>query len=134
MSKVDIDVRFDGENGGGQTPRFQVNGQISGLVSIYPNENLRCRKLQIQLLWRTEGRGTRYQKVLSDETVFEGELRRGMPKSYNFSMSLPNEPWSYSGRYVSVAWGIMVKIDVPMGRDVEQFERFILTPQRMPDS
>lgn len=128
MSKVDIDIQIDGGRSSHDVLQFAPNDTIKGTVSIYPNSNVRCRNLLIQLEWHTEGRGTRYTAVIQENNVWQEDLQEGMPHSFNFNFSLPNEPWSFSGRYVSVVWGITVKIDVPMAKDINQTENFLVVP------
>lgn len=130
MSKAEIEVTFDG----GNAQQYHPHEQVKGDVVIYPNSDITCRKVLVQVLWRTEGRGTRHQKIIGGGEVFQGVLKQGMPQTFSFSEILPDAPWSFQGRYVSVAWGVWVKIDVPMGRDVEHFERFALVPKPLSES
>lgn len=130
MSKVDIDIQMSGGESTYAAPLFRPGDTLKGTVTIYPNENVSCRSIEIHLKWQTEGRGTRYEEVIEEVKVFEGELQQSMPASYDFRFVLPNEPWSYEGHYVSVVWGVFVKIDVPRAKDIHQTANFVLQPNR----
>ncbi|MEM7332868.1 MAG: hypothetical protein AAF490_12340 [Chloroflexota bacterium] len=137
MSKVDIQFHLEGKgieekdpNNLFSAPIYRPNTEIRGNVLVYPNEDLRCRKVVVEVLWHTAGRGTRFQQSVMEEVISEGNLMRGVPISADFSTVLPHEPWSFNGRYVSIVWGVKVKVDIPMGRDVELQKNFILAPVR----
>ncbi len=137
MSKVDIQFHLDGAgieekdpNNMFDAPTYRPNSEIRGNVLVYPNQDLRCRKVVVQVMWHTSGRGTRFEDIIMEHTISEGNLVRGVPISADFSTVLPSEPWSFNGRYVSIVWGVNVKVDVPMGRDIEQKKNFILAPER----
>lgn len=131
MSKSDVEIQINGgEVGPYEMPLFRPEETVKGSVSIFPSKNIKCRSVVIQLTWHTEGRGTKFEEVIEEMNVFEGELERSVPLYYDFNFRLPSDPWSYSGRYVSVVWGISVKIDVPLMRDISETKPFLLLPNR----
>lgn len=119
-------VRFKGE---GQTRVFQPGAKIEGIVEINPSSTIKCRAVEIRVGWHTEGRGTRadqYPYFNKVDTV--NEILPEQPFVEPFSLTIPSEPWSYSGQLVSVVWAVEVKIDIPMGSDVNYMERFVVQP------
>jgi hypothetical protein len=132
MSRADIDIQISGGEHSFAHPLFRPGELVKGTASIYPNRDINCRSLTIQLKWHTEGRGTRHEQMIEELNVFNGQLQSGMPQAYDFSFQLPSNPWSHEGHYISVVWGVFVKIDVPMAKDIHHVANFILAPQREP--
>ena len=128
MSKADITINLSGGVATFESIRFLPGSTISGEAVIYPNEDINCKRLVIILGWQTRGRGTRYSKTIEEREIFQGELRQGMPRTFNFSFTLPHEPWSHEGHYVSIDWLIQVKIDIPFAKDTNELQTFLLYP------
>jgi hypothetical protein len=63
-------------------------------------------KVYLRLFWFTRGKGTEDIEVIS-ETVFEYPLAA---ESRPFKMSLPQSPYSFSGRLVSLVWALELVI------------------------
>lgn len=131
MSKVDIDIRLNDAIDSFGMPLYRPGSPISGSVTVYPNTAVNARKLEIRLAWHTEGRGSRTGKSIESIEPHQGELQEGLPQTFSFNFTLPNEPWSYEGKYITVVWAIEVQIDVPMGRDIVESKPFILAPDRI---
>ncbi len=121
-----IMVRF---KGAGQTRVFRPHDTVKGLVEINPISNINCRSVEVKIGWHTEGRGTRnegYAYVDRRDDITQLEV--GTPIIIDFDYNLPVEPWSYSGTLISIVWSVDVKIDIPMGRDINHSESFVLQP------
>ncbi|MFQ5399138.1 MAG: hypothetical protein ACE5E7_06015 [Anaerolineae bacterium] len=130
MAKVNIDVTLhEGESGYGAV-RYRPGDILRGTVVVDPDEDVRCNHLFVMLVWHTEGRGTRYQEEAEQLDLFQGTLKVGFPRSFDFTFHLPPEPWSYAGYYISIVWEVQVKIDVPWKRDPKHSLPFIMTPDR----
>lgn len=130
MSKVDIDIQISGGESTYAAPLFRPGETVSGTVTLFPNEKISFRSIVIQLKWHTEGRGTRFEDIVEEVNVFEGELEQSMPASHEFRFVMPDQPWSYEGHYVSVVWGVSVKIDIPRAKDIHATANIILEPNR----
>lgn len=128
MSKADITINLSGGTAAYESIRFLPGGALSGEVIVYPNEDIDCNGLDVILGWQTRGRGTRYNKVVEERRVFQGQLNQGLPRTFSFSFTLPDEPWSYEGHYVSIDWLVQVKIDIPMAKDTHELQTFLLYP------
>jgi hypothetical protein len=134
MAKADIEISIQDGGDSFGVPTFRPNDVVHGNFTVFPDSNVKCKKLLVRLVWQTEGRGTRFREVVEEQDVFQGELQGGMPRSFDFQFSLPNDPWSHEGHYVSIVWGIEVQIDVPWSKDPKQVENFVLSPEREVDS
>jgi len=99
-------------------------------VTVIPDGEVECKHLFVRLLWRTEGRGTRYLEKVAELDVFQGTLQGSFPRAYEFSFPLLDDPWSYEGFYVSIVWAIAVQVDVSWAKDPQGAESFILSPDR----
>ncbi len=130
MAKAEIEINIrNGEEKFGAL-RFRPEEAIEGTVTILPDSAVNCKHLYVRLEWHTEGRGTQFRQKIEELDLYQGDLQGLVPRTFDFSFRLPDEPWSYDGYYVSVVWAIAVQIDVPWGRDVKYEEQFLLLPQR----
>jgi hypothetical protein len=128
MANVDIEVTL--QNGTEQfgARQFRPGDVVQGSVTLYPDDDVKCDHLYVRLGWHTEGRGTRYREQANELDIYQGQLRNGMPQAFEFSFTLPEEPWSYEGHYVSVVWAVTVQVDVPWAKDPKYEEAFLLRP------
>jgi hypothetical protein len=79
------------------------------------------RSLDLSLLWYTSGKGTRDVGVFETQT-FESP---GLLGSKDFAIKLPEGPYSFSGRLISLIWAIEVTC-VPEGPT--QRQEIVLSP------
>ena len=108
--------------------RFRPGETIRGRVTITPRANIRCEHVYLRLLWRTQGRGDRYQHKIAEEDIFQGTLKKGVPLVREFTLALPQEPWSYAGTLLHIVWGIEVQVDVRQARDIRTSVSFLMRP------
>ncbi len=109
---------------------FQPGETIKGSVTVIPGKDMNCRHLYIRLLWHTEGRGTRYTDVVDEIDVFQGKLQNGMPRTFDYTFTLPRDPWSHEGHYVSVVWKIRAQIDLAWSSDPKGELAFVMAPRQ----
>jgi hypothetical protein len=77
-------------------PGEEVRGTASWSLEEPP------RAVELRLFWRTEGKGT--QDIGLAETVpFEGA---GQQDHRDFRLRLPEAPYSFSGKLVSLVWAL----------------------------
>ncbi len=133
MANTDIDIQFFNEDTAGSDALFQPDSWIKGRATIFTDSDIKCKDVTAQLLWRTEGRGTRFQEKVGNVALHQGPLRAGLPNSFEFEFLLPNNPWSYEGYYVSVVWEVMIEIDVSWGMDIRNSKQFVMRP-RLPEA
>ena len=127
---VSIEVTLRGGEGADGSLRYEPGDDVWGTVQVTPNADVECQHLYIRLQWHTEGRGTRDEGKIGELDVFQGTLSAGVPSAYEFRFTLPREPWSYAGQYINIVWEIAVRLDLPMARDPERGQRFIMAPRR----
>lgn len=77
-------------------PGETVSGMVSWSLSEPP------RMLEVQLLWTTRGKGTVDTEVAGAQT-FEEVPAAG---ERAFSVRLPDSPYSFSGKLISVLWQV----------------------------
>ncbi|MCP3982084.1 MAG: hypothetical protein GY716_22490 [bacterium] len=58
--------------------------------------------LEVRLLWYTDGKGDRDTETVDRRTV----TRPHAEGSHEFSLRLPEGPYSHHGRYVSILWAV----------------------------
>ena len=80
-----------------------IDGAVSWHLEVLP------RQVFLRLFWRTKGKGEEDMEVVS-ETVFD------VPETQEtrlFSMTLPQSPYSFSGKLVSLVWALELGADGP---------------------
>jgi hypothetical protein len=121
---IEITIRGGDEVGG--IRKFEPGGVIQGSIQITPDSDLNCRHIIIRAQWHTEGRGDKDEGIGVEQDLFQGELRAGTPTHYSYHLKLPQEPWSYAGRYVNIIWEVEASIDLAWARDPNIAERIIM--------
>jgi hypothetical protein len=79
---------------------YEPGDTVAGDIGWELSEDL--DKLELRLFWHTEGRGTTDTGIVATAWV-ENPGRRG---EEHFQFTLPGGPYSYSGRLVSIVWGV----------------------------
>lgn len=96
----DIRVEIEGRRDG-----FRPGDEVRGTASWSLDED--PTGVELRLFWRTEGKGT--QDVGVAETLaFQGA---GRSDRREFCVRLPNGPYSFTGRLVSLVWAIEVVVE-----------------------
>jgi len=78
-------------------------------------------KVFLRLFWFTRGKGTEDIEVIS-ETVFDHPLAA---ESRPFKMTLPRNPYSFSGRLVSLIWALEL---VTSDNDTAITQEIVISP------
>ncbi|SRR5258706_16121062 len=82
--------------------RFKPNGRVEGLLSWDPASAPAW--LEVRLVWHTEGKGTREVMVVGRVPLTD--VRVGNQRTFSFT--LPDMPYTYHGRILSILWSIDV--------------------------
>jgi hypothetical protein len=93
MGKLDIHL-YEGKTT--FTPRETVAGRFEWTLDTNP------RTLELSLFWYTAGKGTRDVGVVQT-------MKLDAPGSYgaeDFSFALPDGPYSFSGKLISLIWAL----------------------------
>lgn len=128
MAKVDFQLVLQGGEEGHDTKRYAPGDPVKGLLIVTPDEDLNCKHLYLRLLWHTTGRGTQYKENVTELDLHQGKLAGGLPRSFNFDFTLPNQPWSFDGHYISVVWKIQAQVDVAWATDPQAEVSFVVRP------
>jgi len=78
------------------TPGSTVSGVLSWELQRGPEA------LELRLFWYTEGKGTQDVEVVATHRI-EGPASTG---SESFSLVLPDSPYSFSGKLITLAWAL----------------------------
>lgn len=93
MTELEIKTRLDKTN---FLPGEELAGEVSWLTDSAPG------RVELRLFWHTEGKGTRDIEVV--ETI--GFDNAGRQDRRPFQLQLPNSPYSFSGKLISVVWAL----------------------------
>ncbi|MCC5851025.1 MAG: hypothetical protein JJU29_23295 [Verrucomicrobia bacterium] len=96
-------------------PGDTVRGRVSWNLSDAPPA------LEVVLFWHTEGKGTPDSGVV-DQVVRDNPGNAGQ---LDFSFKLPAAPYSFSGRLVSLKWGVEAILKKSKRHE---YKEFILSP------
>jgi hypothetical protein len=126
MSAASFEIELRGGETGGALMRFRPGETLQGSVRITPLSDLQARHVYVRLLWHTEGRGDRDQAIITEQDMFQGQLKAGVPVYYSFHFALPQQPWSYAGHYVNIVWEVETTVDLSLARDPRAQQPFVL--------
>ena len=111
MAKCDIAIAFDRPD-----RRYFGGEQVTGTVTIAVNQDVNCRGIKIERLWKTHGRGNTFRpdpSLLSEE---QGRpLHAGQRDTFPFEFTAPATPYTYHGKFLNVDHYVRVRVDVPWG-------------------
>jgi hypothetical protein len=114
MSELEIRTRDD-------RTAFLPGEELAGTVSW--QSDVEPRSVELRLFWHTEGKGTRDVKVV-ENTSFSVP---GRQDRRDFRFQLPDSPYSFSGKLVSVVWALELVL-VSSG-ETERLE-IVMSPTR----
>lgn len=129
MANVKINLNLTGGRDERGIRHYEPGEPLRGTVTLTPDGDVTCNHAYIRLQWQTQGRGTRYEAKAAELDFYQGTLRANHPSHHEFTLPLPTQPWSYEGHYVSIAWEVMVQIDVPWAVDPKLSQPIALLPK-----
>ena len=107
MNVLRIDISGDMR---GYKPGETISGRVTWQVEQAP------RSAELRLFWYTSGKGTQDVGTV-DSIVFDTPQ---MNDDRAFSLRLPREPYSFSGKLISLVWAL--ELIVEPGANVERQE------------
>lgn len=112
-----LNIQVDYDN-----TQFTPGDTISGTVSWMAAKG--TESIALRLFWFTSGRGTQDVKMVSELSwpVSSASPANGHEK---FAFTLPNDPYSFSGRIVSLTWALEA-VRLPGEKSIRH--EFTLTP------
>lgn len=117
MSKLTIDLQ---EGRYAYLPGEMLRGEIAWQFDHTP------RALELRLLWLTRGKGEQDVEVV-ERRHFDPAAANGRSP---FEWTLPNGPYSYSGKLVSVAWAVEL-VALPGESECQRIE-IVVSPTGQP--
>jgi hypothetical protein len=86
---------------GAYLPGEKVHGKLQWDFDFAPE------RIQLQLGWKTEGKGTEDSETVGTETVVNPTSQG----SKEFLFELPEGPYSFSGRLISLIWYVRASLE-----------------------
>ena len=103
MSSLAIEIEYD-------KTAFKPGQQIRGTVKWQFEEV--PEKLELSLFWRTQGKGTQDTGIVGS-MAFES---LGQFAQKDFTFTVPDGPYSFSGRLISIIWALEL-VEPDRGKD-----------------
>ena len=113
-------LRLDGDRAVYE-PGELLQGSVSWTAAFTP------QKIEVRLYWKTAGKGTTDAVVVA--VVDLGDRTPRMNDRQPFRFQLPHLPYSFSGRLVSLKWGIEV---IAEAAGVSTHLEFVMAPGGRP--
>ncbi len=126
MSRVEMAIEFDEP-----TLMYEGGAPIQGQVVVRVHEQTECKGLDIELGWRSTGRGALPEHVAFKQMLFVGQWAIGEHR-YAFQCHAPQGPYTYRGHYLNVDWYARARVDVPWARDPSVEQHFGVRPSTTP--
>lgn len=120
-----LDLTFEVEN---EKETYLPGDEIKGMLYVTTEKKAKCKGLTLALTWETHGKGDVHEEDVEVLELFEGEFPAHAEKGFPFSFVLPAGPFSYSGEYLNVEWGLYATCDVPWAKDPKAFYPILLEP------
>lgn len=97
---------------------YSAGEDITGTVYLTPKRPLRCDGVELELFWRTQGRGNRDsghhdRRHIDPDDSLPRQLEPGRTYEVRFRVPAPPGPLSYHGHLFDVAWFLRAKCDTP---------------------
>jgi hypothetical protein len=123
MDDVDIELALQGgevENG---RRCYEPGSTVQGWTQLRPHGPVDCHRVVARLEWHTEGHGVTDQECVDEIELVSGRLSG--PLVRNFTLTVPQQPWSYTGRYINIRWRVLV---VVVAKPLDVSEMFNVDP------
>jgi hypothetical protein len=98
MSTVRIDL---GDGGQSYKPGDSIRGRVTWQVDDEP------QSAELRLFWYTSGKGTQDVETI-DSVAFTAPQ---MNDDRSFTLSLPRQPFSFSGKLISLVWALELIVE-----------------------
>lgn len=127
MSKCDFWIEFERAN------RTYLAGEIvRGKLTIEVNQDVECRDLKLTGLWRTHGRGNQAKGEYYNTSLYQGQLKQGERRQFDFEFQIPRLPITYHGTLINVDHYVSARVDIPWAFDAKGEADFIVLPGDSP--
>lgn len=135
MADVDIELVLQGGEIEDARRCYAPGSTVEGWTRLTPHGAIECRRVVARLEWQTAGRGASDQKCVDEIELWSGRLSG--PLVREFALTVPQQPWSYTGHYINVWWRVLVLLDaVPvdlsdmLAAEPSRDELIVVAPRR----
>lgn len=97
MPKCDIEIILPKHS-------FRVGENIDGIVVVRPRDDCSCNELKIDLSLSIGG-------TIESIILFKGEWKKDEKQSFEFSIPVPNNPHTYTGKLFNIEFSLNVAAD-----------------------
>jgi hypothetical protein len=123
MSKCELFVELD------EPERRHRGGEpVTGRVRVRTDGEVTCKRLVIEQVWRTHGRGNQAEGVLEEHVVSEQRWLPGREYEVPFSFPAPAAPIHYHGHIVNVDHYVAARADLPWRIDPRTAVDYLVAP------
>ena len=128
MAKCDISIELDDPES-----VHPGGGNITGVVHVQVDADVKCKGLVVQSGWRTHGRGNVAGDTAATMTLFAGEWHAGERTEYRFELPIADWPPSYHGHHLNIDHYVDVRAKIPWGFDPKASVPFMMRPSCGPE-
>jgi hypothetical protein len=128
MAKCDLLIELDDPEA-----EYPGGGTITGVVHVQVDADVHCKRLEVQSVWRTHGRGNVATGTAGSVTLFAGEWRAGERHEYRFELPIAQWPPTYHGHYLNVDHSVDARAKIPWGSDPKASQPFLMRPSCGPE-
>lgn len=107
--------------------RCRPGSLLSGRVALTPLAEDAERKVELSVLWETEGKGDTDRGVLLHRVLSDGDPVAGSAE-HAFEVKLPLLPVSYAGTLIKVRWLVRVRRVFTLADDLLEEAEFHVGP------
>lgn len=100
---------------------------VRGGFRVLSDGPLPVERVELSVLWYTDGKGDMDQGVVHNETLAPGETLTP-DRAFPFKVEVPLAPWSYSGQLIKIHWVVRVRVYPVTGKPWGGEEAFRVHP------
>lgn len=102
-------------------------GMVKGGFRILAEAPQPVARVELSVLWYTDGKGDMDQGLIHHETLAVGETLTP-DRAFPFQVRLPDQPWSYHGQLIKIRWVVRIRVYPEQGASWGGEEEFRVHP------
>ena len=122
MSPEQLEILIESDHG-----LVKPGDMVRGGFRLLTDDPVPVERVELSVLWYTDGKGDMDQGVIHHETLAKGETLSAQ-RAFPFKVQLPNEPWSYNGNLIKLHWVVRVRVYPAKGKPWAGEEEFRVHP------
>jgi hypothetical protein len=108
-----------------ESSHVRAGDVLRGRVRLASAGGTNARGVELEVGWRTRGRGDTDEKQVHAEQLHGGDVPPG-GLELDFAAPLPAVPWTYRGDVIKIEWWCRVRIDRALARDPRREAEFVV--------